>query len=171
MLKICVGLHSHKCIYIISVHVGGVYIFVCICWKSMWVCMNTRALICTPAFTYVYGFMCAHTGGTCLLVYIFTYIFTYIYTHLHALMCCHRSRLPCAPGLSDGDPYSGNPRVLWNRPLCYHIFSCCAQHLTRSKLSEDRFIFGLLFKETQSSLLQQSIEAGALVTGLMTSTV
>lgn len=131
---------------------GGVYIFVYICWKNMWVCMNICTFICTPAFTYVYGFMCAHTGGTCLLVYIHIYIHVYLYTPACTYVLSWKQAPLCT--------YSGSPRVLWDRPLCCHIFSCCAQHLTRSKLSEDRFIFGLLFKETQSSLLRQSIEAG-----------
>lgn len=145
------------CVYMLEEHVG--------LYEHMHIYLYTCLHIC------VWFHVCTHWRYMSTSIYSHIYSHILIYTHLHMFMCCHGSRLPCAPGLSDGDPYSGSPRVLWDRPLCCHIFSCCAQHLTRSKLSEDRFIFGLLCKETQFSLLRQSIEAGALVTGLMTSTV
>lgn len=79
--------------------------------------MYMCVFICTPAYIYVYGFMCAHTGGTCILVLIYIYI----HTHLHTCMCCHRCRFPCAPGLSDG-VLCKTQGSLEQTPLLLHIF-------------------------------------------------
>lgn len=72
----------------------------------------------------------------------------YVHTHLHTHMCCHRCRFPCAPGLSDGVLLLYETQVPLEQT---HIFSSwCAQYLRRSKLREERLIFGFLFEDLQS---------------------
>ena len=146
-LFVCMWGSVYICVYMLEEHVG--------LYERMCICLYTCLHIC------VWFHVSTHWR------YMSTSIYSHIYSHIFIHTCMHL----CAPGLRDGNPYSEKPRALWNRPPCCHIFSCCAQHLTRSKLSEDRFVFGLLFEEVQSSPPWQSIEAGDLVTGIMTSTV